>query len=416
MKRNEVYILGAWRTPFGKFMGALKDIPAPQMAAQLLAAVSQNKNIFPDLEKIDGVFMGQVLTAGAGQNPARQVILRVGFSHSCHREALLKISAETFNKVCASSLAALHHAANAIRLGEANLMVAGGMENMSRAPYLLPRSVKSVGDQKLSEFLAGNADAAKTILRDGILFDGLRDIYAADMPHMGEFADICSRVKGISRADQEAYSAESHIRALQARKDGNFAEYHVLIPAAPRLTFDEGVREPDLAKMKSLSPAFKQFGTVTAATSSQISDGAAVLLLSSAAAAKKCGMRPMAKILGFATHSQRPIWYTTAPVGAIKKVLEKANLLVEDVDLFEINEAFAVVPLYAMRELNIPHDKVNIWGGAIAIGHPIGASGARIAGTLVHQLVQARKRYGIAVACNGGGEAVAVLVENLRVQ
>jgi acetyl-CoA C-acetyltransferase len=249
-----------------------------------------------------------------------------------------------------------------------------------------------------------------------MLHDGLRDIYEDHMPHMGEFADRCAKIKGISRDEQEEYSAQSHLRALDAIRDGLLRSQllEVNVSETTVIGNDEGPRVPDREKMRTLKPAFSGSGLVTAATSSQISDGAAALLLSDLNTAERLGVRPLARIVAFAVFSQEPEWYTTAPVIAIQKVLSNARLQLEDINLFEINEAFAVVPLYAMRELGIPYEKVNIWGGAIALGHPIGASGARIVGNLVHQLIHTNGRYGIAVACNGGGEAVAVLIENTQ--
>lgn len=421
-----VCILAAKRTPFGKFWGALKDISAPKLAAYVLAKILEDTKVAPEL--VSGVYMGEVLTAGVGQNPARQATLLAGFPNTC--------DARTFNKVCSSSLVAIDHAADKIMLGKAKLMLAGGMESMSRAPYLLKRWNKRSGnfnfydlcqewvkkgeregnpDKYNAEVIDLSGQAIMERFTDSMIHDGLCDIYDANLPHMGEFADMCAKVQGISRDEQEEYSAQSHLRALGAIRDGLLGSQTVEIRLDEKSVFsnDEGPRVSDRDKMKMLKPAFSENGLVTAATSSQISDGAAVILLGSISTAEKLGLRPMARIVAFAVHSQEPEWYTIAPVGAIQKVLHEAGLRLRDIDLFEINEAFAVVPLHAMRELDIPHEKVNIWGGAVALGHPIGASGARITGNLVHQLIHTNGRYGIAVACNGGGEAVAVLIENM---
>ncbi len=400
-ERNAVYILAAKRTPFGKFWGTLKGISAPQLGSEVIRGILQDTGVSPEL--IDGVYMGEVLTALVGQNPGRQAALYARLLNTC--------DARTFNKVCSSSLVALDHAADKIMLGKAHLMIAGGMENMSRAPYVVSRSSKVLGN-KLYSILFPNADV---VLIDSMIHDGLLDIYDSTLPHMGELADRCAKDYQISRDEQEEFSAESHARALRARQGGLFDSSLVPILAGDDLLdFDEGVREPSIQKMKELKPAFGSEGLITAATSSQISDGAAALLLSDMNTAKKLRIRPMARIVAVATYSHAPEWYTTAPVGAIQKVLGEAGLRLQDIDLFEINEAFAVVPLYAMREFDISHEKVNIWGGAIAVGHPIGASGARITMNVVYQLMHTGGRYGIAVACNGGGEAVAVLIENMQ--
>lgn len=406
-KKGAVYILAARRTPFGKFWGALKDISAPKLGSEVIRKILEETGVDPNL--IDGVFMGEVLTAGVGQNPARQAALYAGLPNTC--------DARIFNKVCSSSLVAMEHAVERIQLGKARLMIAGGMENMSRAPYLLRRWAKNLGDRKLIDFLSECEVSQDATLIDSMIFDGLCDIYDADLSHMGKLADMCARVHGISREEQMEYAFASFTRALEAQRAGLLDSQLVTVTAkdgAMLLAKDEGVYAPDLERWKKSKPAFSEDGTVIAGTSSQVSDGAAALLLASAKVTKKLGIRPLACVVAFAVHSQEPEWYTTAPVGAIRKVLEKARLFLGDIDLIEINEAFAVVPKYAIDELGIDEDKVNICGGAIAMGHPIGASGARITGNLVHQLIHTNGRYGIAVACNGGGEAVAVLIENMH--
>lgn len=424
---SEAYILAARRTPFGKFWGALKDISAPRLGAAPIRRILEETGVAQ--ESIGGVYMGEVLTAGVGQNPARQAALYAGLSDAC--------DARTFGKVCSSSLIALDHAVDKILLGKADLMIAGGMESMSRAPYLFRRWEKRMGDftfyELVQEFIRRGADEGKLEeyekkameftgwyvcvekLLDSMIYDGLCDIYGIDLPHMGKLADMCAREHGISRNEQEAYAFTSFSRALEAECAGLFDSQIVHVDTPQRMVVsDEGIYAPDRVRWKKSKPVFTEDGTVIAGTSSQVSDGAGALLLGTSEAAETLRIAPLARIAAFSVHSQEPEWYTTAPVGAIQKVLRQAGLRLQDIDLFEINEAFAVVPLYAMRELNIPHEKVNIWGGAIAIGHPIGASGARIAMNLAYQLIHANGRYGIAVACNGGGEAVAVLIENVQ--
>ncbi|MBI2463093.1 MAG: thiolase family protein [Candidatus Spechtbacteria bacterium] len=396
---QNVYIVEAARTPFGKFFGVLKDTPAPQLGARVVREMLSR--LIAPFSKVQEIYLGEVLTSGVGQNPARQVAIKAGLSQGCH--------AVTVNEVCSSSLVAIRLAVQSISLGDAELVVAGGVENMSRAPYLLPRVKKTLDDKKLAEYEA----LPEAIVTDSMLYDGLRDVYYPGMPHMGRLADTCASVYVISRDAQEDFAFESFRRAKEATDRGYFDSRLVYVPVSEGVMYvDEGIRKPDMERMKMLKPVFSDGGTVTAATSSQISDGAAMVLLCSEKIKEELGLKPLARVVAYAMHSQNPYWYTTAPVGAIKAVLAKAELSLDQVDFFEINEAFAVVPIYAMRQLGIPRSKVNIWGGAIALGHPIGASGARLVTTLAYELRATGKRYGIAVACNGGGEAVAVLIEN----
>jgi len=400
MQGDNVFVLAARRTPFGKFWGALRDTPAPRLGAAAIGQIVKDTGIKPEM--IDGVCMGHVLTAGVGQHPARQAALHAGIPWSC--------PAQTVNKVCSSSLAALEDASNRIRFSLARFMVAGGMESMSQAPYLLRRTEKQFGD------FTENHDMTRSDSRlfiDSMRHDGLLDT-CGDLRDMGALADMCGETHKISREEQELFAYESFSRARDAHERRLLYSQIVRVKSGDReVSSDEGVRIPDLEKMKGLEPAFTNNGTVTSATSSQISDGAGALLLSSAEGGERLGIRPLARIVAFATYSSRSEWFTTAPVGAITRILEETNLSVEDIDLFEINEAFAVVPLYAMRKLDIPRKKVNIWGGAIAYGHPLGATGARIVATAIYGLIHTKGCYGIAAACNGGGEAMAVLVENL---
>ncbi|MEK7566860.1 MAG: thiolase family protein [Patescibacteria group bacterium] len=403
-RKRGVYILGAKRTPFGKFFGSLKDISVPWLAGLIINKMLEDCGFSrggSTYEGIDGVILGQVLTAGSGQAPARQAALLARLSETC--------PAETVNKVCASSLFAIKMASREIQVGEAGLMIAGGMESMSRAPYLVTRRVKNEAFRIKNSVVMGLAVSRGEDAIDSMVFDGLVDPGVLRYS-MGDLADTCAIKYQISREAQESYAYSSFERAYEAQRLGKFD----LQIGCLEDYKDECIREPDLAKMQKLSPAFSANGTVTAATSSQIADGAAVMLLGDSRTARKRGLTKLVRSIDFATHSQDPRWFTTAPVGAIKKILLRNRLRVQDVSLFEINEAFAVVPIYAMRELGIPHEKLNIWGGAIALGHPLGASGARIVMNLMRQLHETGGRYGIACACNGGGEAMAVLVENMQ--
>lgn len=401
---RQTYICDVARTPHGSFFGALKHISAPELGGLAIHALLDRH---PGLGKdVDSVYMGQVFTAGVGQHPARQAGLWAGLPHNCH--------AENFNKVCASSLAALIHAHHRIQVGEAERMIAGGMESMSRAPYLVHRSKKVSGDRSILMLLHEDLAWPDSIARDSMLYDGLTEPSAPGRPSMGMIADTCAREESLSRDLQEGYAHESTRRAIQAWQAGHFADYVTPIATSDGvvLSSDEGLRQPDLQKMRDSKPAFSADGTVTAATSSKIADGASAILLASGfALGMDKSLRPIARIVASATFSDVPLRFPTAPIGAIEAVLKRAGQCLGDVDLFEINEAFAVVPLAAMQKLQIPHEKVNVWGGAIAIGHPLGASGTRIVGTLALQLRALGKKRGIAVACNGGGEAVAVLIE-----
>ncbi len=403
-------ILGTRRTPFGKHHGLLSHISAPQLAAWVVRDLTQRDLLGIDAH-INGVFMGQVLTAGVGQNPARQVVL-----HAC---LPLHCSAETFNKVCSSSLVALEHACRTIALDEAECMLAGGMESMSRAPHLSEQKRKGMGSITLNLLKNDGLYSEETPVLNSMLFDGLCDSYTRSLTitgqaHMGEFADRCAKEQSISREEQDDYAYKSCIRARRAQNSRvNLSQ---IVPISSKdgrmmIKYDECLRTLDRARMSELRPCFTYDGTVTPATSAQIADGAAVLALSSLHKAYQMGIKPLARILSFATYSTYPEQYPVAPAHAIKKLLEKTDLSADEIDFFEINEAFAVVPLFAMRELNIPEEKVNPLGGAIAIGHPLGATGARLVGNIVHVLQERGGRYGIATTCNGGGEAVAVLLE-----
>ena len=391
---QEIVVVAATRTPIGSFLGTLASVPAPRLAAAAIGGALQRSGVRPEL--VDQVILGNVLQAGVGQAPARQAAIFAGIADS--------VPAVTLHKVCGSGMRAVMMAANDLRCGDGSIMVAGGMESMSNAPYLLP--------------------AARTGLRlghgkvvDHMVFDGLWDPYGDK--HMGNCAETCAREKGFSRVEQDAFARRSYERAQRAIEQGWFADEitPVVIPGrkgeSTSVERDEEPSRADFAKMPTLKPAFDKDGTVTAANASKINDGAAVLVLATAAAAREHGLTPIARIVAHAGVAQAPEWFTTAPIGAIRAVLDRAGLGLDDIDLFEVNEAFAVVALAAQRELGIPDEKLNCHGGAVALGHPIGASGARILVTLLHALRRRGLRRGCAAICIGGGEATAMVVETL---
>ena len=408
-KKRGVYILGAKRTPFGKFFGSLKNFSAVELASEAIGALTAPFNLGLSRSDIgvDGVILGNVLSAGLGQAPARNAMLKAGLPEHCH--------AVTVNKVCASSLFALESATEKIQLGKSGLMIAGGMESMSQAPYLLKRRLKTLEsgfEHRLDDVgYENDRGSSCPYATDSMIWDGLFNTMTPAWKVMGEFADDCAKVHNISREEQEAYAYESFMRSRIARELGRFSKQ--IIPVG-KVDFDECPREPDIDKMRALNSVFSEDGTVTGATSAQISDGAAVLLLGDSRTARRLGVNTRIRLVDFVTHSQHPHWYTTAPIEAIKKIMRRNKLKVSDVLFFEINEAFAVVPIFTMRQLGIRHEKLNVWGGAIALGHPLGASGTRIVMNIAQQLGEFGGRYGIACACNGGGEAVAVLVENIK--
>jgi len=389
---RKVVIASAARTPVGAFMGVLSRIPAPKLGAAAITAAIERARI--DKEDIDEVIMGCVLQAGIGQAPARQAMRFAGIPDATR--------AMTIHKVCGSGLKSVMLAAQAIALGDADIIVAGGMENMSLAPYYLPKA--------RTGYRMGNGEVV-----DGMVFDGLWDPY--DNMHMGMCGEICAEKYEISREEQDAFAAESYNRAMKAQADGSFKAEIVPFEVPQRkgdpivVDTDEepGKGKPEI--FPKLRPAFKKDGTVTAANASSINDGAAAVVVMAAEVAEKLGIKPLATIVGQASFAQEPVWFTTAPTGAIKKVLDKTNLTKEDIDLWEINEAFSVVSLVNNKLLELDPAKVNIRGGAVAIGHPIGASGARILTTLLYAMKDTGARRGCASLCIGGGEASAVIVE-----
>ncbi|MFZ1099872.1 MAG: thiolase family protein [Steroidobacteraceae bacterium] len=391
MSIPDVVIVSAKRTPIGTFLGALTPLSAVQLGTAAIKAAIETAGIAAG--DVQEVIMGCVLSAGLGQAPARQAALAAGVP--------LGVPATTINKMCGSGLKAVMMAADQIRSGTAAAVVAGGFESMSNAPYLLPKA--------RSGYRMGHGEVIDHMLRDGLQspFDGKA---------MGCFADSTAARYHFTRADQDAFATESVRRAMQALQAGEFdVEVTPLAVKGRRgetvVARDETPGTCDLAKIPSLRPAFDKDGTVTAASSSSIADGAAALVVMSADEAGRRGLKPLARILAYASHAQEPEWFTTAPVGAIRKVLGQLGWKPHDADLYEINEAFAVVPMAAMRDIDIDHSRVNVNGGACALGHPIGASGARILTTLVHALKRRDRKRGIAALCIGGGEAVALAVE-----
>jgi acetyl-CoA C-acetyltransferase len=383
-----VVIAGAARTPIGSLQGEFKREAAPQLGSVAISAAVARAGLDPDAP--DEVFMGCVLPAGVGQAPARQAAIGAGLPYS--------VPCATVNKVCGSGMKAAMLAHDAILAGSSNIVVAGGMESMSNAPYLLK---KARGGYRL-----GN-----DTIYDHMFLDGLEDAYDKGTL-MGKFAEDTAQHYQFTRAIQDEFALASLTRARHAMKEGLFTDEIAAVRAGEtEITADELPMRADPAKIPKLKPAFREGGTVTAANSSGISDGAAALVLMTEDEADRRGVKPLARIAGHASHAQAPQWFTTAPIGAIHKLQEKLGWTPDDIDLYEINEAFAVVTLAAMRELAIPYDKVNVNGGACALGHPIGASGARIVVTLLNALKQRNLKRGIASLCIGGGEATAMAVE-----
>ncbi len=391
MTIHETVIVYAGRTAIGKINGAFATTPAPQLGAALVRDCLKKTGVAPD--KIDEIIMGEVLTAGVGQAPARQTAIYGGLPKS--------VCATTLNRVCGSGLKAVMLADQAIRLGDAKAILAGGQENMTLAPHLLPGS--------RSGYKFGSVE-----LKDHMQFDGLWDPYA-NVP-MGNCGEECAKKYTFSREAQDEFAMESYTRARTATENKTFAKEIVPFELVTKkgatvVAADEEPFSVDLAKLRDLRPAFDKAGTITAGNASSINDGAALVMLTSAEFAKQNGLTPIARILSQASHAQEPTWFTTAPIACIEKAVKKANLKISDIDLFEINEAFAVVPMAAIKELGLKSDQVNVFGGAVALGHPIGASGARVLVTLLNALKDKGKKRGLATLCIGGGEASAVVVE-----
>ncbi len=391
---RNVVVLGAARTPIGRFLGGLAPIPAPRLGSIVIGEALRRAGVAKD--QVDEVIMGNVLSAGLGQAPARQAALHAGLPAS--------VLATTVNKMCGSGLKAAMLGAQAIAAGDADVVVAGGMENMSAAPYLLPRARTGyrLGDDKIVD----------TILKDGLM-DAYQNL------HMGNCAELLVREYRISRQEQDDFARLSYSRAIAAMDGGRFAEEIIAVEVpqgrgAPLVAAeDEEPRRVDFDKMPTLRPVFEEGGTVTAANASSISDGAAAVVLAGEDVARRRGFKPLARIVGQAGAALAPEWFTIAPAHATKRLLGKVGWRTEDVDLFEINEAFAAVVIGVCRDLGLDFDRVNVHGGAVALGHPIGASGARILTTLLHAMSHRDARRGVAAVCLAGGEAVAVAVERL---
>lgn len=389
--KSTVYILSAVRTPMGSFLGSLSTVSATALGATAIRGAVERAGIRP--EDVEEVFMGNVLQAGLGQAPARQAALGAGLTH--------EVPCTTVNKVCASGMKSLALAGAAIANGDADLVVAGGMENMSQVPhYFRGRLGTKFGDLNM---------------QDGMLLDGLTDVYNAT--HMGNCAEMCAAEHGISREDQDAFAVESYTRAAAAWSGGAFAEEIVPVSVPQRrgepvwVTEDEEYKQVKMEKIPALRPAFQKEGTVTAANASTLNDGASALVLASAAAVERLGLKPIAKLVAAADAAQAPEWFTTAPAKALPKALAKAGWTSEDVDLWELNEAFAVVGLANNKLLGLDASKVNVNGGAVALGHPLGSSGSRIVVTLLHALRSRGLHKGAAGICNGGGGASALCIE-----
>ena len=391
---KNLVILSAARTPVGSFLGKLSSLPAPALGSVAIKAALARAGVAP--ADVEQVVFGNVLQAGIGQAPARQASLGAGVPNT--------VPCVTVHKVCGSGMRAVMDVGNAIQAGEYEVAVAGGMESMSNAPYLLEKGRTGLR--------MGNGTLVDSMIKDG-LWDPYKDT------HMGNCAELCVAKYHFTREEQDAFSLESYRRAQHASKTGLFADEIAPVEVAQKkgdplkIDADEEPFAAPLEKMPTLKPAFQKDGTVTAANSSKINDGAAALVVTSEEKAKAKGWKPIARIVAYTSVAQAPEWFTTAPIGAIQKLLGMTGLSIKDIDLFEINEAFAAVAMAAIKELALDPAKVNVRGGAVALGHPIGASGARILTTLIHALRKEGRKRGIAAICIGGGEASAMLVETV---
>jgi acetyl-CoA C-acetyltransferase len=395
MNTQEVYIVSAVRTPIGSFGGALSSLSATELGSIAIKGAVEKAGIKPEL--VEEVIMGNVISANVGQAPARQAALGAGLP--------AQVRCTTINKVCASGAKAIIYAAQSIMLGLTDVAVAGGMESMSNAPFYIPKA------------RFGYKYGSNTLV-DGLEKDGLMDAY--DEIAMGFYADQTARKYGFSREAQDNYAIDSYKRAAEATQNGYFKDEIVPVEVQTKkgtitISEDEEYKNVNFDKIPLLKSAFEKRGTVTAANASTINDGASALVLMSRKKAEKLGLLPLAKIVGFADAEQEPALFTTTPAVAVPKAIKMANLIKEEIDYFEINEAFSVVPLAFEKMLEIPHKKVNIFGGAVSLGHPLGASGARIVTTLISVLRHTKGRYGAAGICNGGGGASAIVIERIGV-
>jgi acetyl-CoA C-acetyltransferase len=391
---REVYIVSAVRTPMGSFNGAFASLSATQLGAAAIKGALDKIKLDPN--EVQEVYMGNVLQAGLGQAPARQAAKFAGLPNS--------VICTTVNKVCASGMKSIALGAQSIMLGENDVVVAGGMENMSQVPHYLPgsRSGFRLGDAKLI---------------DGMVYDGLTDVY--NRQHMGNCAELCAKEKNITREEQDQFAINSYKRAAAAWESGKFDNEVIPVSVPQRkgdpiiVSKDEEYTNVKLDKIPTLSPVFQKDGTVTAANASTLNDGASAVILMSKEKADALGIKPLAKIVSFADAEQAPEWFTTAPSVALPKALKKANLTIRDIDYWELNQAFSVVGLANMKELGLNPEKVDVNGGAVALGHPLGSSGCRIIVTLINVLKQNNGRFGAAAICNGGGGASAMIIENV---
>lgn len=391
---NEVYIMSVARTPIGSLGGVLSSQTAPQLGAIAIKAAMERAGITPG--QVQEVYMGNVLSANVGQAPAQQASIAAGIPTS--------VPCTTINKVCASGMKSIMLGAQSIMTGVNDIVVAGGMESMSNAPYYLEKA--------RTGYRYGHGQLIDSIIRDG-LWDPYSDFA------MGSAGEVCAKEYQVSREDQDHYAIESYNRAIKAQADGSFNEEIIAVEVVSGkdkilVKEDEEVKKVKFDKIPSLRPAFQKDGTITAANASKINDGAAAVVLMSAAKAKELGLKPLAKIIGFADASQDPTWFTTTPAKAMPKAMHMAGLEMKDADLVEINEAFSVVSIVNNRLMNLDPQQVNVFGGAVALGHPIGTSGARITITLLSALRNKGKKIGVAGICNGGGGASAIVIENLN--
>jgi acetyl-CoA C-acetyltransferase len=392
MSSPDLVILSATRTPIGSFQGGLAGVPASKLGAAAIKGALTAAGV--GAADVSDVLMGNVLQAGQGQAPARQAALAAGLPTS--------VRAVTIHKVCGSGLQAIMQAAHALAAGDATLVVAGGMESMSGAPYLLPKAREG--------YRLGHQQVIDSVIQDG-LWDPYNNL------HMGSCAEKCAAKYGFTREQQDAYAIASFQRANAAQKDGRFAAEITPVELTDakgnvtKVEHDEGPAKVKYDKLPTLRPVFDKAGTITAANASTLNDGAAALVITTADTARAKNLKPVARIVAFGGHAQDPLWFTTAPVPAAQTALARAGWKVGDVDLWEVNEAFAVVPMAFMQELGVPHEKLNVRGGAISLGHPIGASGARLVVTLLAALKERGLRRGVAAICIGGGEGLAVCVE-----
>ncbi len=391
---QEVYIISAVRTPIGSFGGKLAGVSATRLGSTAMKGAIERSGIDP--KDIDEVFMGNVLQANLGQAPARQAALFAGIGEN--------VPCTTINKVCASGMKAIMFGAQSIMTGDNDVVVAGGMENMSAVPYYL--------DKARTGYRLGNGT-----LIDGLVNDGLTDVY--NNYHMGSAAELCAKECGFSREEQDKYAIESYTRSAKAWETGKFADEIVPVEVPQRkgdpilMNEDEEYKNVKMDKISTLRPVFQKEGTVTAANASTLNDGAAALILMSKKKADELGLKPIAKIVSYADAAQAPEWFTTAPSKALPKAVDKADMKMEEIDYYELNEAFSVVALANNKEMKLNAGKVNVNGGAVSLGHPLGCSGARIIVTLINVLKQNKGKYGAAGICNGGGGASAMVIENI---